>query len=131
MTRNDVPTTVTPGVVANVNYSIAASPLALPRCLETRPPPTRRHDSGIIGKTSLPIQVEPTPLVFALHLDAAENNEKSGNQTWVIRNTNTLLVFWNEFTCVSSYIFFSWRGNLYVTKKQHQLALIYTYKLGV
>ncbi|MFS8030210.1 hypothetical protein Hanom_Chr17g01531381 [Helianthus anomalus] len=28
--RNDVPTTVTPGVVAKVDYSTAASPLALP-----------------------------------------------------------------------------------------------------
>ncbi|MFS8031101.1 hypothetical protein Hanom_Chr17g01541791 [Helianthus anomalus] len=30
MTRNDVPTTVTPGTVAKVDYSTAASSLALP-----------------------------------------------------------------------------------------------------
>ncbi|MFS7978923.1 hypothetical protein Hanom_Chr10g00921171 [Helianthus anomalus] len=49
------------------------------------------HDSGIIGKTSPPIQDEPASPIFALHLDAAENSEKSGNRTWVTRNTNSLL----------------------------------------
>ncbi|KAF5787514.1 hypothetical protein HanRHA438_Chr10g0466491 [Helianthus annuus] len=29
-------------------------PLGSLRCAETRPPPARRHDSGIIGKTSPP-----------------------------------------------------------------------------
>ncbi|MFS7940992.1 hypothetical protein Hanom_Chr05g00470911 [Helianthus anomalus] len=72
-------TILTVGVVAKVDYSTAANPLALPRCAETRPPP--RHDSGIISKTSPPIQVEPAPPVFALHLDAAEKNEESGNRT--------------------------------------------------
>ncbi|MFS8020683.1 hypothetical protein Hanom_Chr16g01418491 [Helianthus anomalus] len=56
-------------------------PLGSPRCAETRPPPGRRHDSGIIGKTPPPIQVEPAPPVFALHLDTVENNEESGNRT--------------------------------------------------
>ncbi|KAJ0716522.1 hypothetical protein HanPI659440_Chr13g0513671 [Helianthus annuus] len=52
-------------------------PLGSPKCAETRPPPVRRHDNGIIGKTSPPIQDEPTPPVYALHLlDAAENNEE-------------------------------------------------------
>ncbi|MFS7974674.1 hypothetical protein Hanom_Chr09g00871471 [Helianthus anomalus] len=87
--RDDVPTTVTPGAVAKVDYSTAASPLALPRCAETRPPPARRHGSGIISKTSPPIQVKPAPPVFALHLDAAENNEESGNRTWVTRKPNS------------------------------------------
>ncbi|KAJ0692961.1 hypothetical protein HanPI659440_Chr15g0591841 [Helianthus annuus] len=49
----------------------------------------QRHDSGIIGKTSPPIQDEPAPPVFALHLDAAENNGKSESRTWVIRNTKS------------------------------------------
>ncbi|KAM0056904.1 hypothetical protein Hdeb2414_s0006g00223911 [Helianthus debilis subsp. tardiflorus] len=35
--------------------------------METRPPPSRRHGSEIIGKTSPPIQVERAPPVFALH----------------------------------------------------------------
>ncbi|MFS7902314.1 hypothetical protein Hanom_Chr01g00009901 [Helianthus anomalus] len=56
-------------------------PLGSPRCVETRPPPARRHDSGIIGKTSPPIQDEPAPPVFVLHLDAAENNGDSGSRT--------------------------------------------------
>ncbi|MFS7903971.1 hypothetical protein Hanom_Chr10g00935721 [Helianthus anomalus] len=43
-------------------------------------PPARRHNSGIIGKTSPPIQVEPALPVFALHLEAAENKER-GNRT--------------------------------------------------
>ncbi|KAJ0593019.1 hypothetical protein HanHA300_Chr03g0092361 [Helianthus annuus] len=68
-------------------------PLGSPRCAETRPPPARRHNSGIIGKTTPPIQDEPTPLVFALHLDAAENNGDSGSRTWVTRNTKVLFVF--------------------------------------
>ncbi|MFS7955213.1 hypothetical protein Hanom_Chr07g00640011 [Helianthus anomalus] len=64
-----------------VDYSTATSPLALPRCVETRPPPVRKYDSGIIGKTSPPIQVKPTPPVFALRLNVAENNEKSRSRT--------------------------------------------------
>ncbi|MFS7958205.1 hypothetical protein Hanom_Chr07g00675491 [Helianthus anomalus] len=82
MVRNDVSINVTPDAVDKVDYSTAVSPLAplaLPRCAETRPPPARRHDNGIIGKTSPPIQVELAPLVFAIHLDATENNEESGN----------------------------------------------------
>ncbi|MFS8030311.1 hypothetical protein Hanom_Chr17g01532521 [Helianthus anomalus] len=51
----------------------------------------RRHNSGIIGKTSPPIQVELVPPKFALHLDAAKNNEESRNRTWVPRNTNSFL----------------------------------------
>ncbi|MFS8033162.1 hypothetical protein Hanom_Chr17g01566261 [Helianthus anomalus] len=43
--------------------------------------PAQRHDSGIIGKTPFSIQVELTPPVFALHQDAAENNEESGNRS--------------------------------------------------
>ncbi|KAJ0602146.1 hypothetical protein HanIR_Chr03g0136431 [Helianthus annuus] len=77
MAKNDVSTTVIPGVVAKVDYSVVASPLALLRCAETRPPPARRHGSGIIGKTSHLIQVEPASPVFALHLDAACNAPKS------------------------------------------------------
>ncbi|MFS7917160.1 hypothetical protein Hanom_Chr03g00185791 [Helianthus anomalus] len=46
----------------------------------------RRHDRGIIGKTSHLIQVELALPVFALHLDAAE---QSGNRTWVTSNTNS------------------------------------------
>ncbi|MFS7901663.1 hypothetical protein Hanom_Chr01g00002301 [Helianthus anomalus] len=56
-------------------------PLGSPRCAETRPPPARRHDSGIIGKTSPLIQDEPVSPVFALHLNAAENNGKSVSRT--------------------------------------------------
>ncbi|KAJ0853926.1 hypothetical protein HanRHA438_Chr14g0656791 [Helianthus annuus] len=56
-------------------------PLGSPRCVETRPPPARRHDSGIIGKTSSSIQDELAPPVFALHLDATENNRESGSRT--------------------------------------------------
>ncbi|KAJ0811383.1 hypothetical protein HanPSC8_Chr17g0750111 [Helianthus annuus] len=56
-------------------------PLDSPRCVKTRPPPARRHDSGIIGETSPPIQDEPALSVFALHLDAAENNEYNGSRT--------------------------------------------------
>ncbi|MFS7905460.1 hypothetical protein Hanom_Chr01g00047971 [Helianthus anomalus] len=100
---NDVPTTVTPGAVAKVDYSTAANPLALPICVETRPPPARKHDSEIIGKTSPPIQVEMAPPVFALHLDAAENNEESGNRTWVTRNANS---FPNHSTATSFTIVF-------------------------
>ncbi|MFS7933133.1 hypothetical protein Hanom_Chr04g00376201 [Helianthus anomalus] len=66
--RKDVPITVTSGAVVKVDYSTAASRL------ETRPPPARRHDSGIVGKTSPLIQDEPAPPMFALHLDAAKNN---------------------------------------------------------
>ncbi|MFS8025537.1 hypothetical protein Hanom_Chr16g01476241 [Helianthus anomalus] len=69
--------------MAKVDYSTAGSPLILPRYAETRPPPARRHDSGIIGKTSPPVQVKPAPPIFALHLDATENNEESGNRTWI------------------------------------------------
>ncbi|MFS7948389.1 hypothetical protein Hanom_Chr06g00559421 [Helianthus anomalus] len=56
-------------------------PLGSPRCAETQPPRTRRHGSGIIGKNSSLIQDEPAPPVFALHLDATENNGKSGSRT--------------------------------------------------
>ncbi|MFS8024218.1 hypothetical protein Hanom_Chr16g01460641 [Helianthus anomalus] len=49
----------------------------------------RKHDSVIIGKTSPSMQVEPTPPIFALHLDAAKNNEESENRTWVKRNINS------------------------------------------
>ncbi|MFS8014898.1 hypothetical protein Hanom_Chr15g01350091 [Helianthus anomalus] len=56
-------------------------PLCSLRCAETRPPPTQRHGSGIIGKTSPPIQDEPTPPVFVLHLDAAEKNGASESRT--------------------------------------------------
>ncbi|KAM0006009.1 putative protein kinase RLK-Pelle-LRR-I-1 family [Helianthus debilis subsp. tardiflorus] len=65
--------------------------LGSPRCAETLPPPARRHASEIIGKTSPPIQDEPAPPVFALHLDAAENNGESGGRTWVTRNTKFFL----------------------------------------
>ncbi|MFS7988531.1 hypothetical protein Hanom_Chr11g01035961 [Helianthus anomalus] len=65
-------------------------PLGYPRCAETRPPSARRHCSGIIDKISPPIQDEPAPLIFAIHLDAPENNEESGDRTWVIRNTKSL-----------------------------------------
>ncbi|KAJ0958950.1 hypothetical protein HanPSC8_Chr01g0044541 [Helianthus annuus] len=41
----------------------------------------RRHDSGIIGKTSPLIQDELASSVFALHLDAAGNNRESGSRT--------------------------------------------------
>ncbi|MFS7958298.1 hypothetical protein Hanom_Chr07g00676591 [Helianthus anomalus] len=74
-----VRTIVTSDVVAKVDYSIAASPLALPRGAETRPPSARKHGSGIIGKTSSLIQVEPASPVFAFHLDGAENNAESEN----------------------------------------------------
>ncbi|MFS7933271.1 hypothetical protein Hanom_Chr04g00377741 [Helianthus anomalus] len=87
LARKDVPTTVTPDVVVKVDYSAVASPVAFPICAE--PSPARRHDKGIIGKRSPHIQVEPTPPVFALHLDAAENNEESGNRTWVTGYTNS------------------------------------------
>ncbi|MFS7993940.1 hypothetical protein Hanom_Chr12g01100071 [Helianthus anomalus] len=40
-------------------------PLGSIRYAETRPPPARRHDSEIIGKTSPPIQDEPASPVFA------------------------------------------------------------------
>ncbi|MFS7902118.1 hypothetical protein Hanom_Chr01g00007501 [Helianthus anomalus] len=40
--------------------------------------PKALHDSGIFGKTSPSIQDEPAPPVFAVHLDAAENNGESG-----------------------------------------------------
>ncbi|MFS8023311.1 hypothetical protein Hanom_Chr16g01449971 [Helianthus anomalus] len=49
--------------------------------METQPPPARRHGNGIISKTSPPIQDEPSPPVFALHLDAAENNGESESRT--------------------------------------------------
>ncbi|KAJ0693026.1 hypothetical protein HanPI659440_Chr15g0592551 [Helianthus annuus] len=64
-------------------------PLGSPRCAETRPPPARRHESGIIGKTLPPIQDEPTPSVFTLHLEAVENNGESRSRTWVTRNTKS------------------------------------------
>ncbi|KAJ0790402.1 hypothetical protein HanPI659440_Chr05g0215021 [Helianthus annuus] len=73
-------------------------PLGSPRCAETRPPSARRHDSGLIGKTSPPIQDEPAPPVFALHLDAAENNWENESRTWVTRNTKS---FPNHFTTTS------------------------------
>ncbi|MFS7927779.1 hypothetical protein Hanom_Chr04g00313151 [Helianthus anomalus] len=79
---------MTPGVVAKVDYSTAA-PLGSPRCAETRPPPARRHDSEIIGKTSPLIQDEPAQPVFVLHLDAAENNGESGRRTCVTENTKS------------------------------------------
>ncbi|MFS8006199.1 hypothetical protein Hanom_Chr14g01246411 [Helianthus anomalus] len=66
--------------MAKIDYSTTASPLALPRCAKTRLPLARRHNSGIIGNISPLIQVELAPPVFALHLDATENNE-SGNRT--------------------------------------------------
>ncbi|MFS8011213.1 hypothetical protein Hanom_Chr14g01306291 [Helianthus anomalus] len=53
-------------------------PLGSPRCAKTRPPPVRRHDNEIIGKTSPPIKDGLASPVFALHLDLAENNEESG-----------------------------------------------------
>ncbi|KAJ0949817.1 hypothetical protein HanRHA438_Chr01g0042731 [Helianthus annuus] len=55
--------------------------LGSPRCVETRPPLSRRHDSEIIGKTSPSIQNELTPPVFTLHLDVTENNRKSESRT--------------------------------------------------
>ncbi|MFS8022020.1 hypothetical protein Hanom_Chr16g01434531 [Helianthus anomalus] len=75
-----MPIIVIPDVVAKVHYSTAASP-GSPRCAKTRPSPARKHDSGIIGKTTPPIQDEPTSPVFAFHLDAAENNEESESRT--------------------------------------------------
>ncbi|MFS7998313.1 hypothetical protein Hanom_Chr12g01152231 [Helianthus anomalus] len=60
-----------------------ASPLALP---DARKPDL---DSGIIGKTSPPIQDEPAPPVFALRLDVAKNYGESGSRTWITRNTKS------------------------------------------
>ncbi|MFS7909323.1 hypothetical protein Hanom_Chr01g00093251 [Helianthus anomalus] len=64
---------------------------------------TRRHDSLIISKTSSPIQDELTPPVFALYLDAVENNGESGSRTWVTKNTKYFL---NHSTTTSFALFY-------------------------
>ncbi|MFS7971261.1 hypothetical protein Hanom_Chr09g00830671 [Helianthus anomalus] len=66
-------------------------PLGSPKCAGTRPSPARRHDSGIIVKTSPSIKDELAPPVFALHPDAAENNEESESRTSVTKNTKFFL----------------------------------------
>ncbi|MFS7974839.1 hypothetical protein Hanom_Chr10g00873491 [Helianthus anomalus] len=64
--RNDVPTTVTPGVVAKVDYSTAASPLALP---DARKPnstrPKAQHTTRKLGNChqNLPPKITITKLV--------------------------------------------------------------------